>query len=424
MNIRNAFYWFVDRWKKNSEVYRNLRQIQDSLSKEYKSQFDEVKVRQLLDYAIGNIPFYSHISSDSNISDFPIVNKTLIRDSLSDFVDINNLKYYKKVSTSGSTGTPFSSYQDKKKIIRNSADTIFFGSLVGYTLGEKLLYIKLWNAANYKSKILRLKQNIECIDVTDQSPVYIEGTTIKVARRSKKIHMLAYASYYDQLLNYLKERDLKLKNLGSALAMSEGLSLNTKNQLNVEVFSRYSNVENGIIAQQVPGSNGKFLVNTASYLVEILDLEKDIPVPLGQLGRIVITDLYNMAMPFIRYDTGDLAVMEYDNIDNYFYFTEVHGRKMDLVFDTKFRPVSPLTINNNMLLFPEVIQYQFIQLSDDNFQFILNIKPENYFREEELISFFKKILGETAKLSVKYVTEIPVLASGKRKQVINLSEQK
>jgi len=240
--------------------------------------------------------------------------------------------------------------------------------------------------------------------------------------------MLAYASYYDQLLNYLKERDLKLKNLGSALAMSEGLSLNTKNQLrdylNVEVFSRYSNVENGIIAQQVPGSNGKFLVNTASYLVEILDLEKDIPVPLGQLGRIVITDLYNMAMPFIRYDTGDLAVMEYDNIDNYFYFTEVHGRKMDLVFDTKFRPVSPLTINNNMLLFPEVIQYQFIQLSDDNFQFILNIKPENYFREEELISFFKKILGETAKLSVKYVTEIPVLASGKRKQVINLSEQK
>ena len=429
MNIRNIIFRLADRWANNGEIYRNLRQLKENLSQESDSYFNKDEVRELLDYAVSNIPFYSHLKYYADITDFPVVNKTLMRDNLSSFFNLSGSDGHKKVSTSGSTGTPFSSYQCKRKINRNTADSIYFGSLVGYTVGEKLLYIKLWNAANEKSSFLKFRQNIECIDVTDQSSTYIDETTIKAARKSKKIHMLAYASYYDHLLNYLSTRDLSLSNLGSALAMSEALSINTKtrlkNYLNVEVFSRYSNVENGIIAQQFPGSKGKFLVNTASYFVEILELETDLPVPYGQLGRIVITDLYNTAMPFIRYDTGDLAIMDYDDKDNAFYFIEVHGRKMDLIFDTESRPVSPLTINNNMLLFPEVTQYQFIQLSKDKYEFILNIGVENiYRREDELIAFFQEILGENARLSVKYVSELPILSSGKRKQVINLSKEK
>ena len=428
MNVRSTFFWLVDRWKNDRQVFKYLRQIQDSLSEERKSSLDDGRLKVILSHANQTIPFYRKLNLNSNIFEFPVVNKAVFRDNLSEFVDKNHIKKYKKVFTSGSTGTPFSSYQDKEKIRRNTADTIFFGSLVGYSFGEKLLYIKLWNSVNYKSFWSRFKQNIDCIDVTNQSSSYIENTTIRVAKKSRKIHMLAYASYYDQLLKYLKDRGLKLDNLGSALAMSESLSANTKNQLkeylNVEVYSRYSNVENGIIAQQVPWSKGKFLVNTASYYVEILDLEEDIPVPLGQLGRIVVTDYFNTAMPFLRYDTGDLAVMDYDSSDNCFYFTEVVGRKMDLVFDTKGRPVSPLTINNNMLLFPEVTQYQFIQKSEIDYQFLLNTPTGEYSREEELIFFFQEIFGESANLSVEYVSEIPILSSGKRKQVINLSLKK
>ena len=60
--------------------------------------------------------------------------------------------------------------------------------------------------------------------------------------------------------------------------MSEGLSLETKEKLetifNCPVVSRYSNLENGIIAQQEVHGNGRFLVNTASYLVEIVNTNK------------------------------------------------------------------------------------------------------------------------------------------------------
>ncbi len=40
-------------------------------------------------------------------------------------------------------------------------------------------------------------------------------------------------------------------------------------------------------------------------------------------------------------------------------------------------------------------------------------------REEELISEFKTYLGEDATFSIEYVSEIPLLASGKRKKIVN-----
>jgi phenylacetate-CoA ligase len=43
--------------------------------------------------------------------------------------------------------------------------------------------------------------------------------------------------------------------------------------------------------------------------IEILD-ENDVVLPYGQEGRIVITSLFNKAHPFIRYDIGDIGVLD------------------------------------------------------------------------------------------------------------------
>ena len=93
--------------------------------------------------------------------------------------------------------------------------------------------------------------------------------------------------------------------------MSEGLDAIGKSEIEqafkTKVFSRYSNVENGIIAQQTDKSFDYYFINSASYYVEILEMDLDVPVLKGELGRIVVTDLFNDAMPFIRYDTGDIG---------------------------------------------------------------------------------------------------------------------
>ncbi|MGE0846164.1 MAG: hypothetical protein AB7L41_07830 [Flavobacteriaceae bacterium] len=59
------------------------------------------------------------------------------------------------------------------------------------------------------------------------------------------------------------------------------------------------------VAFQCPA--GAWHVQAELVRVELLD-EAGRPCRRGETGRVVVTPLYNLAMPMIRYDTGDLAV--------------------------------------------------------------------------------------------------------------------
>jgi phenylacetate-CoA ligase len=204
--------------------------------------------------------------------------------------------------------------------------------------------------------------------------------------------------------------------------MSEGLDPATKASM-TEIFdcvavSRYSNVENGILAQQPADGAMHFVINTASYCIEVLQLDTNQRVAYGAPGRIVVTDLYNLGMPIIRYDTGDIGVLEIDPITGREVLVRIEGRRMDSVFDTKGQLVSSFTITNQMWKYPEIIQYQFIQKGERNYQFILNVK-DAFKRERELIDEFKNYFGIDAVIGIDYTQEIPLLHSGKRKKVKN-----
>jgi phenylacetate-CoA ligase len=77
-------------------------------------------------------------------------------------------------------------------------------------------------------------------------------------------------------------------------------------RLGARVAGLYSCQEIGTIAcecEAVP----HYHVAAENAFVEILD-EKGRNVVPGELGRVVVTGFYNYAMPFIRYDLGDLAL--------------------------------------------------------------------------------------------------------------------
>jgi phenylacetate-CoA ligase len=67
----------------------------------------------------------------------------------------------------------------------------------------------------------------------------------------------------------------------------------------------YSAEEVGYIALQCP-LHEHYHVQSESLLVEILDERGDACAP-GEVGRVVVTDLHNFALPLIRYDIGDYA---------------------------------------------------------------------------------------------------------------------
>ena len=69
----------------------------------------------------------------------------------------------------------------------------------------------------------------------------------------------------------------------------------------------YGCIEAGLIALQCP-TCGAYHPADRQLLIELVT-EDDKPAASGQLGRVIVTPFFGTAMPLIRYETGDYAVM-------------------------------------------------------------------------------------------------------------------
>lgn len=421
--IRNKSFKLVESvtGKGISKHYNEMNHffsISNALDKE---SIVQEKIAALLQHTTDTVSYYSSFSGKS-LTEFPVIDKTLIRNNYDAFLS-SKFNEAQRVSlvTSGSTGTPFKVYQDHNKKKRNSADTIYFAEKAGFTIGSKLVYLKIWSDYNKKKSLTKWMQNIQTLDVIDLDDKKIEEFIRQLENDNSTFGFLGYSSALELVARYLeknRKEPVKAK-VGSIISMSEALNEYTKITLpvyfNVPVLSRYSNIENGIIAQQEDKSGTEFFINSASYYIEILDVNSDNPVKDGELGRIVVTDLYNYAMPMIRYDTGDVGAF---NPDDRGYLSRIEGRKLDLIYDTKGALVSSYIVYKNMWQYTEINQYQLIQCGEKDYIFKVN-SNETFKREQQLINEFKTYLGDDANFKVEYVDEIPLLSSGKRKKIVN-----
>ena len=387
----------------------------------------------LLIHATNTVEFYKNVDIDNGINSFPVINKSIIKENTNNFIS-TEYKYKKLYSTttSGSTGTPFTVYRDFNKIKRHQAENIFFSELAGYNLGSKLYYLRVWNEVNKKSFLTKSFQNIKTVEISNLSDLFIKKFLDKLKKEKKIKSILSFASSLEVIAKYIEKQNLsshKISNMRCIMAMSEPITDHAKhileNYFSCPVISRYSNMENGFIAQQEPFGS-VYKINHASFYLEILELSEDELVEEGKIGRIVITDLFNYAMPLIRYDTGDLGVLKNEldtnKKNNGPYLFKIEGRIVDFITNTKGQILSPHSITNTMWKFSDVLQFQFIQCETKRYLIKVNIEAERYDKEEILIADLKKYLGNDASIEVEIVHEIPLLASGKRKKIVNLMQ--
>ena len=119
----------------------------------------------------------------------------------------------------------------------------------------------------------------------------------------------------------------------------------------------------------------------------------------------------------IRYDTGDTGIVEMKSstMGEFPYLKSLYGRRLDLIYDSKGNPIQPFVLSRILKNFPDIIQWQFIQKEKNLYILKLNT-PILY--SEECVTELQKFLGKEACIQIEYVSEIPVLDSGKRKSVI------
>ncbi|SEK82985.1 phenylacetate-CoA ligase [Pseudobutyrivibrio ruminis] len=378
-------------------------------------------LNEILTYATTFSNYYKEYKNYRSIKDFPILNKQDLKDHWNDIeieeyncMTDNCTKY-----TSGSTGTPFKMVMDRYKHSRWIAGNKVFRANVGVKSHEKTVFISE-TVQDKKIPMERQERDnvyyLSCKYFDDNSLLgllsYLRDNDIK--------SLTALASLLDKLAHLINE-GLAPKWDGELIAIfsvSEHLKETTRKIIekyfNCPVYVFYANEENGVLGVE-DGTQFGCRANEADFYFEVLKIDSDEPCEEGELGRLIITDLFNKAFPIIRYENGDLVSMK-RNPDGKLYITNIAGRKTDALYTTDGRMVHYFNSISFLEPYMDIKQFQLIQYSLKKFKWVLNTGNKEY--EEMIIQESKALFGEDSEWEIEYVDEIPKLKSGKTQMTV------
>lgn len=150
--------------------------------------------------------------------------------------------------------------------------------------------------------------------IFDLSDEILEGF-LNHFRTKKFDYINGYTSSIVLFAKFLQKKNIILNaicpTLKVCMVTSEMLfeedKLLLEKQFGIPIVNEYGASELDLIAFENP--QDEWQVNSETLFVEILD-DNNKAVPNGTAGRIVITSLFNKAHPFIRYDIGDIGILD------------------------------------------------------------------------------------------------------------------
>lgn len=176
------------------------------------------------------------------------------------------------------------------------------------------------------------------------------------------------------------------------------------------VFNRYGSREFGALAAEDGGGQG-LRINPSDCILEV-----DSTDPVNLPGPLLVTYLANHTMPFIRYNTGDLACMSADGTR----ILSLAGRESDTIRTASGKMIHGEFFTHLLYRANYVREFQFVQETLNQYRLLLVAQqPESKAIEDSIRADIYEELGADISLELAYVEEIPVLSSGKRKFTIS-----
>lgn len=399
--------------------------------------FQMHKLVSLLQHAYKKVPFYQRRFADAGLRPeairgpddlprLPILTKSEIQNHchelLAEGTDPSRLT---ENQTGGSTGHPLTFYQDSNYRAWKDADLLRNYRMAGYKLGMRWAF--LWgsdyDAREHKGWFGYLKDrfiyNLLWINTFNLSVTTLTEQVEQLIRFKPQI-LVAYVSSATLLARLAKELEIGDISLQAIQTSAEILTPNDRQLLeatfNCPVFNRYGCREVSNIAHECEAHNGLHIL-AENNLVEIVKENGQRGKP-GEEGRIVVTNLNNYAMPFIRYDTEDVGVYN-DHVCPC-------GRGLPLLATVKGRSTDVFTSPSGKLLHGEffthlfykirgVYQFQVLQETLENL--LVRIVPTKNFNRASALSFLEEAIhrqGDPAfRLRFELCDQIPPSPSGK-----------
>ena len=280
------------------------------------------KKKEIVDFHLQNNSFYKELVGKTvnlNWEDLPVLTKSNLQKPLLDRFSKGyraSNSYINK--TSGSSGTPFIFAKDKYCHALTWASNRYRFSWYGIDFNSsyqaRFYGIPMDFIGNQKERFKDFLSNRFRFSIFDLSNVILEKMLNKF-RYKKFDYINGYTSSIVLFAKYLQKKNVILTTICPTLKVcvvtSEMLFEDDKilleKQFGVPIVNEYGASELDLIAFQ--NKEGEWQVNSETLFVEILDAFNK-PVLNGASGRIVITSLYNKANPFIRYDIGDIGILD------------------------------------------------------------------------------------------------------------------
>lgn len=293
-----------------------------SIPEEKYQDYIAVQRDEIVKFHLENNPFYRKLvgkNTVENWNDLPVLTKKDLQqplaDRLSEGYSTKNVFVNK---TSGSSGDPFVFAKDKQAHALTWASIIhrfgWYGIDFNTSYQARFYGIPLDFIGYRKERLKDFLGQRYRFPIFDLSDAFLEKV-LKHFRSKKFDYINGYTSSIVLFAKFLQTKNIILKEICPTLKVcmvtSEMLFDDDKKlletQFGIPIVNEYGASELDLIAFQNP--NGEWQVNSETLFMEILD-ENNQPVPNEQEGRIVITSLYNKAHPFIRYDIGDIGILD------------------------------------------------------------------------------------------------------------------
>ncbi|MGM0651014.1 MAG: phenylacetate--CoA ligase family protein [Bacteroidota bacterium] len=386
------------------------------------------KFNKLLDRALDKSQFYRemyknvpaenlHIRSIDDLKRLPVISKDDMRNYTPEqIITRNDISKLIKRSTSGSTGKPFDTYLNKKEYFTSYFRTFF--TLKKYNPFKRFVLIGVFHQKEQieRKSFMHYAQKYLGLFRREAYTVFTPTDEIIEKLQDRKIHILSSTpSYLKILTDELKKRNIKL-NVKYVVLFGETLFQDVRkgieSWLQAQIIDVYGCMEHPTLAWTDPGAQ------TYHYPLHSVILEYVNPIKInGEIfGELVITNLVNKTMPFIRYKIGD-HVKILDN--NYKKMGRIIGRVEDVIQLKTGEKLYRQQVWSVFRDFTECRQFRLLQKKNGQIFFQAILKDG--FDEEQVKSKILKIWKSHFSAEppqVEFLDELPITnKSGKFKNI-------
>jgi phenylacetate-CoA ligase len=413
--------------------WRELEATQYRTEEEHR-EIQWKRLKLMLQYSYENNRFYRKrfdeaglqprsIETPEDMMRFPVLTKKEIRENMSRMISDGFRKEdLLKFKTGGSTGKPLELYATEECSELRNACARRHDRWSGWEVGEPVGAV--WGNPELPVSLREKLRNYLLAPTIYLDTMAVNDESVKEFARAWKSAKptLLFGHAHSLFLLARSAYRLGIDTIRPKGIISTSMMLLPHERTVIErtfatkVFDRYGCEEVSLIGSECEKHEGMHL-NIEHLFIEFIK-DDGACAAEGEYGQIVVTDLMNRAMPFIRYrveDTGVPSSRKCSCGRGLPLMEKVTGRVADFLVKPDGTRVAGISlIENTLTKIPGIEQMQIVQESLAHI--CLNVVPNEQFgqeRERALVGYFEELFGQGTLVELKIAGGIKPEPSGK-----------